>query len=460
MAMGKRKRKRQADIWVATADLPESKGHPFYQRLNQLLDKHGFDGFVEALCARFYHETIGRPSIAPGAYFRMLLIGYFEGIDSERGIAWRCSDSLGLREFLGYGLMQMTPDHSSLSRTRQRIDLDTHREVFTWVLKVVAASDLLRGKTVGVDATTLEANAAMRSIVRRDSGQSYNGFLTDLAKSSGIETPTREDLAKVDKTRKNKASNQDWHNPHDPDARITKMKDGTTHLAYKAEHAVDMEAGAVVAVTLHAADQGDTETVHETLAEAGGQLLEVAEDPQTASRIDEQLLAEVVNDKGYHSGPMLKVLGQMEISSYVSEPLRKGRRNWDGKEEERDAVYANRERINSDYGKLLLRQRGELVERSFAHNYETGGMRRTYLRGRENILKRLLIHVGGFNLALVMRGLYGIGKPRQVQGGPSRAILALISRFGQALGRLRSLLTGQTTPERPLGPTLCFRLAA
>lgn len=225
MAMGKRKRERQADIWVATADLPESKGHPFYKRLNQLLDKHGFDGFVEGLCARFYHETIGRPSIAPGAYFRMLLIGYFEGIDSERGIAWRCSDSLGLREFLGYGLTQMTPDHSSLSKTRQRIDVDTHQEVFTWVLKVVAAGGLLRGKTVGIDPTTLEANAAMRSIVRRDSGQSYDGFLTDLAKSSGIETPTREDLAKVDKTRKNKASNQDWYNPHDPDARITKMKD-------------------------------------------------------------------------------------------------------------------------------------------------------------------------------------------------------------------------------------------
>ncbi|MFH1185504.1 MAG: transposase [Chloroflexota bacterium] len=458
--MGKQKRQRQADIWVATADLPESKGHPFYERLNQLLAQHGFDGFVEELCARFYHETIGRPSIAPGAYFRMLLIGYFEGIDSERGIAWRCSDSLGLREFLGYGLAQMTPGHSSLSRTRQRIDVDTHQAVFTWVLKVVAASGLLRGKTVGIDATTLEANAAMRSIVRRDSGQSYDGFLTDLVKSSGIETPTREDLAKVDKTRKNKASNQDWHNPQDPDARITKMKDGTTHLAHKAEHAVDMETGAVVGVTLQAADQGDTATIHETLAAAGEQLLAVAQDPQTASRIAEQLLAEVVSDKGYHSGPLLKVLAEMELRSYVSEPLRKGRRNWDGKEEERDAVYANRERISSEYGKLLLRRRGELVERSFAHNYETGRMRRTHLRGRENILKRLLIHVGGFNLALVMRNLYGLGKPRQAQGGSSLTILAFMSRFWRAIGRLKRLLIGQTTPERVLGPILCFQLAA
>ena len=236
------------------------------------------------------------------------------------------------------------------------------------------------------------------------------------------------------------------------------MKDGTTHLAYKAEHAVDMEAGAVVAVTLQAADKGDTMTVHETLAAAGDQLLAVAQDLQTASRIDEQLLAKVVNGKGYHSSPMLKVLAKMEIRSYVSEPLRRGRRNWDGKQEEREAVNANREWISSEYGKLLLRQRGELVERSFAHNYETGGMRRTYLRGHENILKRLLIHVGGFNLALVMRNLYGIGKPRQVQGDPSPAILAFISRVRRAIGRLRRLLTGQTTPESTFGLTLCFRL--
>ena len=187
--------------------------------------------------------------MTPGTYFRLLLIGYFEGIDSERGIAWRCADSLGLREFLRIGLDEQTPNHSTISRTRRLIDVETHRKVFLWVLDVIADRGLLKGQTVGVDATTLEANAAMRSIVRRDNGATYDEFLTELARQSGIETPTREDLARMDRKRKKKMSNEEWTSPSDPDARITKMKDGTTHLAHKAEHAVDMESGAVIAVT-------------------------------------------------------------------------------------------------------------------------------------------------------------------------------------------------------------------
>ena len=241
MAMGRRKTERQQELWVATTDIPQAPGHPFYRKLNQLLAEHGFDPFVEGLCQKFYHEEIGWPSVPPGVYFRMLLIGYFEGIDSERGIAWRCDDSRTLRDFLGYDVKDVTPDHSSLSKIRGRIDLETHQEVFTWVLKMLAVQGLLKGKTLGIDATTLEANAAMRSIVRNDTGQTYNEFLTHLAKASGIATPTREDLAKIDRSRKNKASNDDWHNPHDPDAKITKMKDGRTHLGHKAEHAVDPE---------------------------------------------------------------------------------------------------------------------------------------------------------------------------------------------------------------------------
>ena len=236
MSMGKRKDERQSELWIAATEMPQAPGHPFYRRLNELLKQHGFDVLVEELCSKFYADGVGRNSIPPGVYFRMLLIGYFEGIDSERGIAWRCADSRTLSMFLGYGPTDMTPDHSSLCRIRGRIDLETHEEVFTWVLKVLGKRGLLKGKTLGIDATTLEANAAMRSIVRNDSGESYDEFLTKLAESSGIETPSREDLAKVDKSRKNKASNKDWHNPHDPDAKITKMKDGRTHLAHKAEH--------------------------------------------------------------------------------------------------------------------------------------------------------------------------------------------------------------------------------
>ena len=432
MAMKKRKREHQSELWIATTDLAESPGHPFYHKLNELFSKESFDTFVEGRCQKFYSEKMGRPSIPPGVYFRMLLIGYFEGIDSERGIAWRCADSLALRAFLGYSLKEATPEHSSLSKIRNRIDLETHQEVFTWVLKVVASNGLLKGKTIGVDATTLEANAALRSIIRRDTGESYEEFLTRLAKASGIETPTREDLAKIDKTRKKKGSNKDWTHPHDPDAKITKMKDGRTHLAHKAEHAVDLETGAVVAVTIQPADRGDTSSVYETVSEAAENLAEVGSDAEPSGH---GVVEEVVADKGYHSNDTLRDFAEMEIRSYVSEPKRTGHRNWKGKEAEREAVYANRRRIRGKRGKALLRKRGELLERPFAHCYETGAMRRTHLREHPKILKRLLIHVAGCNLALVMRAVFGIGKPRGMQDLPA-AISASIWAW---LGRLRLL---------------------
>jgi transposase len=437
MAMGKRESERQDELWIPTADLPEAPGHPFYRRLNQLLADGGFDGFVEGLCGRYYHESLGRPGIPPGVYFRMLLIGFFEGIDSERGIAWRCADSLGLRKFLGYALTDTTPDHSSLSVIRHRIDLETHEEVFGWVLKLLATKGLLKGKTIGVDATTLEANAAMRSIIRKDTGESYVEFLTGLAKASGIQTPTREALAKLDRKRKKKASNQDWENPHDPDAKITKMKDGRTHLAHKAEHAVDMDSQAIVAVTLQPADRGDTDSLDATVQQAVSNLLDVQIDPATEEHVHKTAMEEVVTDKGYHSNEAMADLSAMVIRSYVSEPDR-GRRVWtdeqtgEVKSAERDAVYANRRRIRGKRGKALMRKRGEVLERTFAHCYETGGMRRTHLRGHPNILKRLLIHVCGFNLGLVMRAMFGIGKPRRAQdglGGVLSGILALLGRL-------------------------------
>ena len=415
MAMSKRKGQLQQEFWISTADIPTSPGHPFYQKLDKLLVDYGFDPFVEQLCQKFYAEKLGRPSIAPGIYFRMLLIGYFEGIDSERGIAWRCCDSSSLRGFLGYAIDQRTPDHSSLSIIRGRIDLETHQEAFTWVLKVLAQQGLLNGKTIGIDATTLEANAALRSIVRLDTGESYEQFLEQLAKASGIDTPTREDLAKLDRKRKNKASNDDWYNPHDPDAKITKMKDGRTHLAHKAEHAVDFDSGAIVGVTLQGADQGDTTTITETLVETAENLDDVRDDPAAGESINDNVLEEVVADKGYHSSETVTDLGEAGIRSYISEPKR-GRRRWQGRDQEQSSVYGNRRRIRGNRGKGLLRKRGELLERSFAHCYETGAMRRTHLRGHGNILKRLLIHVGGFNLSLVMRKIFGIGKPRGLQG--------------------------------------------
>src|SRR5271169_318968 len=305
MAMGRRKKRvRQEGLWTPTAALPVSASHPFYQRLNQILDEKKFDEYVETICEDFYADEVGRPGPTPGIYFRLLMVGYFEGIDSERGIAWRASDSLSIRSFVRIALDESVPDHSTISRTRRLMDVETHQAVFQWVLAVLAEKKLLKGTTIGVDATTLEANAALRSIVRRDSGERYEEFLTRLAKDSGIETPTREQLAKLDRKRPKKGSNDDWENPHDPDARITKMKDGRTHLAHKAEHAVDLESGALLAVTLQPASDGDTKTVHETLAQCGESICEVAAETNNETvgeRVNPEGPAELVLDKGYHS---------------------------------------------------------------------------------------------------------------------------------------------------------------
>src|SRR6478609_4699808 len=333
MSLGRRGgQQKQESIWIEAGTLAKPSGHPFYERLNVVLDKQGFDCFAEQACAAFYSKT-GRPGLAPGVYFRCLLVGYFEGLDSERGIAWRVADSLALRSFLGYELSQNTPDHTTISRTRRLLDIETHRSVFTWVLSVLAGEGLLKGETVAIDGTTLEANAALRSIVRRDSGEAYEDFLRGLARESGIETPTREQLAKLDRKRAKKGSNDDWKNPHDPDAQITKMKDGRTHLAHKDEHAVELETGAVVAVTLHPATAGDTNTICETLTQCGEQIREVAVEtgPEAEQPVNPEGPAAVVLGKGYHSSDVLVVLKEVGVRSYCSAPAR-GQRKWAGKE--------------------------------------------------------------------------------------------------------------------------------
>ena len=398
----RRKRERQEELWIAISDVVETPGNAFYDRLNGILNNHKFDAKVEQLCRKYYKKSpYGRPSIAPGVYFRCLLIGYFEGLDSERGIAWRSADSLSLRKFLGYAMDEATPDHSTISRTRRLYALETHKAVFRWVLKILAEEELISGRTVSIDATTLEANAAMKSIVRQDNGQSYNEYLKELAQAAGIENPTREQLARLDRKRKKKGSNQEWKSPSDPDARITKMKDGRTHLAHKAEHAVDLTTGALLAMTLQPA------TIHQTL--------EVAQ--AAAREVNEQGVEEVVADKGYHSGAVLTELHEQEVRSYIPEPER-GRRKWhgEGKPEEQKRTYENRRRVRGDRNKRLQKLRSELTERSFAHLYETGGMRRVHLRGRNNILKRLLVHGAAFNLSLILRKTLGVGKPRRLQG--------------------------------------------
>jgi transposase len=444
--MGKREGE-QEDLFVTHQQL-RSQSHPFYRAVNRVLTDQGFDRHVERLCSKFYAKRMGRPGLAPGIYFRSLLLGFFEGIDSERGIAWRAADSLSLRDFLGVPASKLTPDHSTISRTRRLIDLETHQAVFTWVLGVLDGAGLIKGKTIGVDATTLEANAAMRSIVRRDDGRTYQTFLEDLAKASGIETPTREDLARLDRKRKKKGSNDDWFNPNDPDAKITKMKDGRTHLAHKEEHAVDLDTGAVVAVTIVAASAGDTATIEGTL----GAAVQNLDDARKVAGDESQRQGEpeeAVADKGYHSKMVLLSLQHEGWRTYIAEPQR-GRQKWPGQQAERAAVYANRRRKNGRRGLALMRLRGELIERPFAHAFETGGMRRTHLRHHENIAKRLLVHIAGLNLALLMRARFGVGKPRCLQGRSAALGAAIAALLRLLCGLWREMrLAGRSAPVPP-----------
>lgn len=428
MAMGRRPEQAQTEFWIVREQVCQGPSHPFYVKLNHILAAAGFDRFCESSCEKFYAEKIGRPSVPPGVYFRMLMMGYFEKLDSEREIAWRCADSLALRSFLGYAVDEVTPDHSNLSRTRGRIDLETHQAVFDWVVKRLAEHDLLSGGPLGLDASTMEADAALKSIVRRDTGEQYQEFITNLAKASGIETPTAADLTQFDRKRKDKsASNDDWYNPHDPDAKITKLKDGRTHLAYKNEHAVDLETGAIVAAEIHLADQGDTTTMWGTLEKAADSLHEVRNDAEVAATCaangvadpERLYVKEVVQDKGYHSAPTLVNLEELDIRAYIAEPDR-GRQRWTARDpqeqefkwKEQAAVYRNRRRRRGRRSKALHRKRGESVERSFEHVLDDGGMRRVWLKGREKIAKRYLIHTAAFNLGLVMRKLTGFGTPR------------------------------------------------
>ena len=403
------KRRQQQGLFYA-ADLAEAPGHPFYKRLNEALDAADFDGFCEERCWTFYHDRLGRPSLAPGVYFRLQLIGFFEGVNSERGIAWRVADSLSLRCFLGYGLDEATPDHVTLSRTRRLLDAETHQAIFSWVLERQAAAGLLKGKTIGVDATTLEADAAMRLIVRRATGENYREYLAKLAAADG-EASDRAALQRRDRKRKKKVSNKDWVNPHDREAEITKMKDGRTRLAYKAEQAVDLDTGVIVATTAHPGASGDTTSIQQTVPAAGEA---VAEQMTTAQDVNEAGVEEVVADKGYHSG----------------------------------ATYANRRRVRGERGKRLLRQRGEKLERPFAHQFETGAKRRLRVRGLDEVKKKLLLQAAACNLALLLRTKHGAGTPR----GLAEAVKRLCEEILALLGALQAPAGPGNAPIGQLDP--------
>ena len=470
--MGRRE-EQQTPMWLSGTELARSPGHRFYEKLNELLSEAKFDRQVEQMCAAYFEaeEKRGRPSIAPGVYFRMLFVGYFEGIESERGLEWRCADSLSLRAFLGVPMNDRVPDHSSLSRMRTRLDGEVYDQVFRLVLGMVESKGLLRGKVAGVDSTYLRADASMKTIVRKDTGDDYATYLKKLCEAEGNENPTVEDARRMDRTRKGKkTSNKDWESPTDGDARIVRLKDGRTRLGYKAEHVVDLETGAVVAADVYGAQQSDTATLRPSLeaarenvdaarAESTGGRDEDNDDdgpPPAAPTGDPRPTIEVVADKGYHKVELLLELRRAEYRTYIPVPDQKGQRQFADKGGMlgREAFHDNRKRVRRTKGKKLLRLRGERIERTFALACETGAHRRVRLRGRDNVRKRYIAHIAALNLGLVMRTLFGHGTPREAANAVLVVLVAAIWRVLRAMEVLGHSVLGISLPPvtvRPLG---------
>lgn len=437
MALGKRRRERQMEAFVAASDLPKSPGHPFYTALNRLLAENGFDALVEKLCAPYYAETMGRPGVPPGVFFRMLFVGYFEGLKSHRAISWRCTDSRSLGEFLGLAPTDPVPNHSCVSKTHKRLPKEVFDEVFRFILSVAAHKGLLWGEAIGIDSTTIQANASMRSIVRKDSGKGWKDYTKKLAKKAGLEDPTDDELRQFDRNRPGKkVSNDDWENPHDPDATITRMKDGTTRMAYKVEHAVDLDTDIVVSTTVHTGTAPDTATIIDTAIDAAVNAEQAGADNEIEA---------IVADKGYHSTKVVTLAADLGMRAYIPERASPQQRRWVDKDpKEKRAVYLARRRTKSDRGKQLSRLRSELTERSFAHVCDTGGARRTWLRGLTSVAKRHLMMVAARNLSTIMRAIVGIGGPRSLQG--LRALLQTtwthFDRLISALEQLMAALAG------------------
>lgn len=474
MAMGRR-RPKQRSLFVETSRMATAPRHRFYDALNGLLSEAGFDAHVESLCVLAFEPSSqgGRPSLAPGVYFRMLLLGYFEGIESERGICWRCEDSLSLKRFLGYEPHEPTPDHSTLSRMRARLPEQTYQEVFRFVMRILNEKGLTQGKVAGVDGTYLRADASMRSIVRKGSGEGYKGYLRKLAKEAGIAQPTDEDLRRLDRKRKGKkASNEEWESPTDPDAEIVRLKDGRTRLGYKAEHVVDMESGALLAVDVMAATTSDAASIQSSLKKAEENLERVQADEKDERDDDDddgagasRHIEEVTADKGYHKASTIRELAEDGVRTYIPERIQHGKRHWErhGGRETAQAVYRNRARTKRAKSKALQRRRGELIERSFAHTCESGQHRRVRLRGEANVRKRYLVQGAAFNLGLLMRAVFGAGTPREAVDRRKALYALLRSLILWGLSHARALAEGlrdsSWSRPSPLTPG-AIRLAA
>ena len=415
----KKDAEQQQTIWIATSELATTPANTFYQKVDRALESFCFGQSVRALCEPFYDNDAskgGRPGIDPEVYFKMLLIGFFENIASERGIATRCADSFSIREFLHYSLIEQTPDHSSLSVIRKRLSADVYRAVFALVLDALKQKKLLKGKRIAIDASTLEANAALRSLEHRLTGDAYCEYVKKLAEAAGIDTTDAAAVRRFDKKREGRTtSNKDWFNPHDPDAKVGRTKRGATRMIYKPEHIVDLDTGAILDVDIRPGDEHDTADLAERIVAAEERLNQaIGEESDTAT------FEIAVGDKGYYKIEELTTLQSYGIKTVISDPL-ENRRVEKLPLEQRNAVRAAKRSVTANYGKELLKRRGELLERSFEHALDCGGARRTTLRGTQNILKRYLIQTMGVNLSLMLRKLIGIGTLKQAVAASAQA---------------------------------------
>lgn len=433
----------QSELWVLAGELPTATPDAFYRRVNATLEKIGFAKQVWAICAPAYAEASrgGRPGIDPVVYLKMLTVGFFENLPSERAIASRCADSLSIRGYLGYSLTEATPDHSSLSVIRDRLSLEQLEAIHRVLLGALREHGLLRGRKLGIDSSVIEANASLRALEHRNSEQSYWDYVKALAAEAGIDPTDLKAVRRFDKAREGrKTSNREWQNPHDPEAKVGRTKDGACDMIYKPEHITDLESGAIIRAEVRSGDAADNDdSLCERVMAAVGTLSEVAPEAPL-----ETLGVELGADEGYFAIEPIAQLQACGVRTVIADPQARRRQPARASAEDRSALRRASRATRSASGKALLRKRGEHLERGFCHTLNHGGLRRATLRGREKLTKRQLGGALSHNLSLLMRRLFGLGTPKQALAASRHAIAPIVAWLWHWLWLLASLLRSRT----------------
>ena len=432
-----KKKAAQPEFWIAADQVVTTAQTGFYAKLEETLEGFGFAAKVRALCQPAYDKSgVGRPGIDPVVYLKMIMVGFFEDLPSERAIAARCADSMSIRTFLKYELHEKTPEHSSFTVIRQRLGLDVYQQIFTLTLQALREHGLLRGKNLGIDSSVIEANASLRALVNRNTEEQYWDYVKRLAAEQGIDPEDTTALRRFDRHRPGKGSNREWQNPYDPDAKIGRTKDGATDMIYKPEAVVDLDTGAIVQADVHPGDQADHKEMATRVLEAQQAINQACAQP-----LNTLTATSVTSDKGYYAVDQLQTLQQEGIRTVISDPVDQRRVDKLEPQEQR-AVRGARRSVKSQSGKELLRRRGMHIERSFAHILDCGGMRRTTLRGWENLNKRFKLAAAFYNLSQLMRKLFGFGTPKQLAAAMERGGRRLFWRLAAMLIQLMAVVDG------------------